>query len=828
MNEGQKKRYLSVGIVAHVDAGKTTCIEAMLYEAGRIRKAGRVDHRDTVLDYDEQERAHGITIYAKDAWLDWQNERVFVIDTPGHVDFSAEMERSLSVVDLAVIVINGQDGVQSHTKTIWKCLEYYGVPAIIFVNKMDIAHHTKEELLKDLQKECSDMCIDWQAESRDENAAMASEDLMNAYLSDGHLSSSLLQDAFTRRQFFPVLFGSALHQEGIHELLDTIVSLPMEKQYPDTFGARVYGVSVDSKGERLCHVRVTGGVLSAKMNVSQDEKVDQIRLYTGQNYEMVQDAYPGMICTLKGLNAIEAGAGLGFEQDLARPLLNAFMDYKLILPQGADVLALRDVCSQLAAEDPTLQVDLDADHHSIHVRIMGAMQMEVLQKKIFARSGIQVGFGHGGIVYHETIADKVIGVGHFEPLRHYAEAVVQLEPLPLGSGVQVESRIPAGMLSGVFERSLLSALRHEHRGVLTGSPLDDVRIVLIAGKGSLKHTSGGDMRQAARRAVRQGLMKAESILLEPYEDFQISVPSSSLSRVLFDLETRECTFSIAEDNGDTSVITGKGPVRTMMDYQKDLTANTHGLGRLYASVSGYEKVKNQDAVIAEKNYDPDSDLRNPTGSVFCANGAGYFVPWTDVEKHMHIDLHQEGNSAGYRHETIKVAEQDLSRILANAAGNNRNLKKKEAPVKKKDDERTHVDIRPASLKERRMIIDGYNCLYSWKSMEPYQHGDLSVAREKLIDIIYAWQAYYKAPIVLVFDEYKRKDNAGSVENRRGMTIVYTRTDQTADAWIEKTIAGLKGKYDMTVVTSDGLIQNAVLAAGAKRMSSRELEEEIVR
>ncbi|MDY3930121.1 MAG: NYN domain-containing protein [Erysipelotrichaceae bacterium] len=828
MNEGQKKRYLSVGIVAHVDAGKTTCIEAMLYEAGRIRKAGRVDHRDTVLDYDEQERAHGITIYAKDAWLDWQNERVFVIDTPGHVDFSAEMERSLSVVDLAVIVINGQDGVQSHTKTIWKCLEYYGVPAIIFVNKMDIAHHTKEELLKDLQKECSDMCIDWQADSRDENAAMASEDLMNAYLSDGHLSSSLLQDAFTRRQFFPVLFGSALHQEGIHELLDTIVSLPMEKQYPDTFGARVYAVSTDPKGERLCHVRVTGGVLSAKVNVSQDEKVDQIRLYTGQNYEMVQDAYPGMICTLKGLNAIEAGAGLGFEQDLARPLLNAFMDYKLILPQGADVLALRDVCSQLAAEDPTLQVDLDADHHSIHVRIMGAMQMEVLQKKIFARSGIQVGFGHGGIVYHETIADKVIGVGHFEPLRHYAEAVVQLEPLPLGSGVQVESRVPAGMLSGMFERALLSALRHEHRGVLTGSPLDDVRIVLIAGKGSLKHTSGGDMRQAARRAVRQGLMKAESILLEPYEDFQISVPSSSLSRVLFDLETRECTFSIAEDNGDTSVITGKGPVRTMMDYQKDLTANTHGLGRLYASVSGYEKVKNQDAVIAEKNYDPDSDLRNPTGSVFCANGAGYFVPWTDVEKHMHIDLHQEGSSAGYRHETIKVAEQDLSRILANAAGNNRNLKKKEAPVKKKDDERTHVDIRPASLKERRMIIDGYNCLYSWKSMEPYQHGDLSVAREKLIDIIYAWQAYYKAPIVLVFDGYKRKDNAGSVENRRGMTIVYTRTDQTADAWIEKTIAGLKGKYDMTVVTSDGLIQNAVLAAGAKRMSSRELEGEIVR
>lgn len=828
MNEGQKKRYLSVGVVAHVDAGKTTCIEAMLYEAGRIRKAGRVDHRDTVLDYDEQERAHGITIYAKDAWLDWQDERVFVIDTPGHVDFSAEMERSLSVVDLAVIVINGQDGVQSHTKTIWKCLEYYGVPAIIFVNKMDIAHHTKEELLKDLQKECSDMCIDWQSSSRDENAAVASEDLMNAYLSDGHLSSSLLQDAFTRRQFFPVLFGSALHQEGIHELLDTIVSLPMEKQYPDTFGARVYGVSVDSKGERLCHVRVTGGVLSAKMNVSQDEKVDQIRLYTGQNYEMVQDAYPGMICTLKGLNAIEAGAGLGFEQDLARPLLNAFMDYKLILPQGADVLALRDVCSQLAAEDPTLQVDLDADHHSIHVRIMGAMQMEVLQKKIFTRSGIQVGFGHGGIVYHETIADKVIGVGHFEPLRHYAEAVVQLEPLPLGSGVQVESRIPAGMLSGVFERSLLSALHHEHRGVLTGSPLDDVRIVLIAGKGSLKHTSGGDMRQAARRAVRQGLMKAESILLEPYEDFQIRVPFSSLSRVLFDLEKRDCTFSIQEDTGGTSIVAGSGPVRTMMDYQKDLTANTHGLGRLYASVSGYEKVKNQDAVIAEKNYDPDSDLRNPTGSVFCANGAGYFVPWTDVEKHMHIDLHQEGNSAGYRHETIKVAEQDLSRILANASGNNRNLKKKEAPVKKKDDERTHVDIRPASLKERRMIIDGYNCLYSWKSMEPYQHGDLSVAREKLIDIIYAWQAYYKAPIVLVFDGYKRKDNAGSVENRRGMTIVYTRTDQTADAWIEKTIAGLKGKYDMTVVTSDGLIQNAVLAAGAKRMSSRELEEEIVR
>ena len=817
-------KHICTGLLAHVDAGKTTCIESMLYLSGKIRKQGRVDHRDTVLDFDEEERKHGITIYAKDACFSWKGDDVFVIDTPGHVDFSAEMERVLSVLDMAIIVINGQDGVQSHTETIWKCLEHYDVPCLLFVNKMDISHHSKDALMQDLLKHCSSLCIDW--ENKEDALTMVNEEIMEDYLERGELDATLVQQAFMSREFFPVLYGSALKNEGVEQLLDAVSYLSCNKVYPEAFGARVFRISNDKEGNRLTHVKVTGGVLVAKQKLDEEEKVDQIRLYTGESYEMVQKAEAGMICTLKGLEHTYPGQGLGEEEDAEKPLLNGYLDYKLLLPEGADVLQLSDVCTALSSEDPQLMIDLDADHHSIHVRIMGEMQMEVLQKKIEERSGISVGFGTGGIVMAETIADSVIGVGHFEPLRHYAEVVVRLEPLKRGSGVEVVSEVPRGTLSAVWEKSILSHLSREHKGVLTRSPLTDVRIVLIAAKGNLKHTSGGDFREAARRAVRQGLMKAESVLLEPYYHFRITLPEESLSRCLYEMEQKDCTVMVGEMDGEYQSVEGEGPVRTLMNYQKDLSAYTKGRGRFFFELAGYQEVKNQEGIVAERGYDPESDLRNPTGSVFCANGAGYYVPWADVEKHMHIDLHKAESTGGYRHVMMKVDEKDLDGILKSASSNNRNEKKHYVPKKKKDDDREHVEIKDMDQKERLMIIDGYNCLYSWSSMEQYKDDAVSIAREKLIDVIFAYQAYYKAPIQLVFDGYQRKDNSGSSMKRGGLEVIYTRTDMTADAWIEKRVHDLKGKVDLTVVTSDALIQNAVLAGGARRMSSRELESEI--
>lgn len=813
------------GILAHVDAGKTTCIEAMLYETGKIRRRGRVDHGDTVLDYDEQERSHGITIYDKDALLDWKGDRIFVIDTPGHVDFSAEMERTLQVLDLAVLVISGLDGVQSHTETIWKCLAHYHIPVLVFVNKMDIARFTEEELLADLKKRCSSNMIALQDENVQEEEATINEAIMNAYFETGDIPQSLLQEAFASRSFFPVVFGSALKGNNIDCLLDAIDAFSMEKQYPEEFGAKVYQITEDKEGNRLTHLKVTGGVLQARAKINEEEKADQLRMYTGESYQMVQQAEAGTIAAVKGLKSTYAGQGLGFEEDSGAPMLSGCLDYVLLTEEGTDILALNEVCSELAAEDPQLSIDMDEVHHAIHVRIMGDMQREVLQKKIYERSGIQVGFASQGIVYQETIRDSVIGVGHFEPLRHYAEVVVRLDPLPRGTGMEVVSEVPNGMLSGMFERSILSALNRPMKGVLTGAYLTDVKITLIAGKGSLKHTNGGDFRQAARRAVRQGLMKADCVLLEPFVHFHLEVPSSVLSRALYDLDTKKCQFEI-KSSDETAVIEGSGPLRTMHNYMSDLNAYAHGAGRYTAMMDGAREVEDQEKIIAEKDYDPLMDIRNPVGSIFCAAGAGYYVEWDEVEEHMHIDLKEESEGSSYRHETMKVAKEDLKRILASAGSNNRNEKKKVKPAKKEEDKRTHVEIREQKKLPKRYIIDGYNCLYGWKSMEGFRNEELGAARDHLIDILFNYQAYLKCPMTVVFDGYKRRDNAGSVEKRGDMEIVFTRTDITADAWIEKEAYDCKGKYDLTVVTGDALIQNSVLASGAARMSARELEQQI--
>ena len=813
-----------IGVVAHVDAGKTTCIEDMLYESGTISALGRVDHASSVLDYDAQERDHGITIYAKDAHFIWKDYSMFVVDTPGHVDFSSEMERSLQVLDVAVLLINGQDGVQTHTETIWRCLEHYHVPAVIFVNKMDISHLSSDAIMKDLMDRCSKNCIVWNEENL-EDIAMVSEDSLEEYLSSGALSKETLQSLFETRQFFPVVFGSALKQQGVDTLLDLITIVSMDKQYPEEFGAMVYDVAEDDAGNRLTKMKITGGAVYAKQKLNEEDKVDQIRIYTGKKYEVVPQASAGMIVTVKGPVHLEALQGLGVQSDGEPAVLHGYMEYELLVQGKSDMLALVDTCNRLSQEDPQLMMDIDTEKHKIHVRIMGEMQKEVLAKKIKDRTGIEVGFGTGGVVYQETIRHEVIGVGHFEPLRHYSEVVVKLTPLPRGKGVEILSEVPHGSLSLAWESSILKCLSYTHRGVLTCAALTDVRITLLAAKGSLKHTSAGDFRQAALRSVRQGLMQAENVLLEPYYAFTAEVPSDALSKTLFDLEQKEAEFEISEQDDRKVILKGKGPVRTLMNYTAELITFTHGLGRIQCIPCGYEEVKNQEEVVKEKGYDPENDVRHPTGSVFCAHGAGFYVPWNEVSEYMHIDMKKESAVSSYVHQTMKVKEEELEGILDKASGSNRNQKKKDKPVKKVEDTRTHVDIVKKDSKLQVMIIDGYNCVFGWDSLA-HLKDDLSAARDKLIDYIFAYQAYLRQPVILVFDGYRRKDNIGSSYKQGGVEVVYTRTDITADAYIERYVYQNKKKLDCTVVTGDALIQNAALANGAKRMSSRELEQQL--
>ena len=809
-----------LGILAHVDAGKTTCIESMLYLSGAIRKMGRVDHKDAFLDYDEQERDHGITIYAKEAHFVYGNTEVFVIDTPGHVDFSAEMERTLQALDLAVILINGQDGVQAHTETIWNCLATYHVPCLIFVNKMDISFRSEAELLADLQKHCSSFCVRWD-ENKDEELAMVSEEMMNQYLEEGHIPDEIIRQAVRERKCFPVFFGSALKQTGIKELLDAVSAYCPEKTYPDEFGARVYKISRDSQGSRLTHVRITGGVLKTKQKLNEEEKVDQIRIYNGQDYQVVNEAEAGMICVLKGPVSLEAGQGLGFEEDAEKPLLNAYMDYQLSLPKGTDVLALSETMQQLASEDPQLMITSDPEAHVIRLSIMGEMQKDVVQKKIYERTGIRVGFSEGRVVFAETVAESVDGAGHFEPLRHYAEVHVRLDPLPRGEGIVVADECPRDMLSANWRRSILSVLREtRHCGVLTGSLLTDVKISLTAGRGHLKHTEGGDFREAARRAVRQALKKAECIVLEPYYEFTLRLSSEVLSRALYDLETRSATVEVEDLGEGIMLIHGRGPVRKLMNYQAEVSAYTRGKGIFTCRTCGYEACTDQAEVIAERGYDSETDRRHPTGSVFCAHGSGFYVPWDEADRYMHIIMDREASTSSYEHRRYHVGEDEMQQLVHAASSNNRNLHKNRKPRKKEDEELKKVKARPNL--PPYMIVDGYNMIYEYEDLKELAKEDLYNAREKLITRLMNYQAYADIPMAIVFDGYKVKDNFGTVQKMGRVEVIYTRTDETADQRIEKMAYDLHEKYTLTVVSSDGLIQNAVFSQGALRMSAREL------
>lgn len=833
MNEMKRVKHICTGLLAHVDAGKTTCVEAMLLNSGTIRKAGRVDHGDTILDYDEQERSHGITIYAKEAHMKWMDAEIDLIDTPGHVDFSAEMERSLSVLDVAVLLINGQDGVQAHTHTIWKCLAHYHVPCIVFVNKMDISFHTQQELLEDLHMHCSDMCVQWD-ENRDDTLALANDEILEAVSQTGVIPEQLLQQAFMKRQFFPVLFGSALKNQGVDTLMNLMCQLVPQREYPETFGAKVFRVSLDPQGNRLTHMRITGGILRARDRFNEEDKADQIRRYNGVKYDLLMEAGGGEVVCVKGISSMEPGAGLGFEKASSSSLLNASMTYQLELPEGASPLVLADTCATLASEDPRLEISTDERTGRISVCIMGKMQMEVLQKKIFESSGIMVGFSTGKIVYQETIKAPVEGAGHFEPLRHYAEVHVRLDPLPTGSGIQVVSGIGTDSLSASWQRSILSALsRKRHRGVLTGSFLTDVRIILTAGKGHIKHTMGGDFRQAAGRAVRQALMKAESILLEPYESFELTVPSESLSRALFDLENRECSVEVKENENGTMCITGEGPVRTLQNYNGEVTVYTKGKGIFLSETAGFRPCRQADKIIAEIGYDPEMDMHNPADSVFCANGSGYNVRWDEADEHMHIQLKNgEVPSSAMRSTRYKVSEGDLGYIMEMTAGRNRNPDKEAEERIRKEKEKKREEmaelsrVKASANLSEMMVVDGYNMIYAWEELKSLAQEDLYLAREKLITALYNWQAYYGHPITVVFDGYRVANNTGTTLKKQDLTIVYTKTGETADTWIERFSYQNQNRYRITYVSSDALIQNAVLSRNGLRMSANALYQKL--
>ncbi|MCF0259428.1 MAG: NYN domain-containing protein [Erysipelotrichaceae bacterium] len=821
---------ITIGILAHVDAGKTTLIESMLYLSHAIRRQGRVDHQDSLLDFDDQERKRGITIYAKQASFEWNGTHIDVIDTPGHADFSAEMERSLSVLNAAVLLVSALDGVQSHTKTIWKCLEEYHAPAVFFVNKMDAAHLSRAQLLSQIQTQLSSMAIDLEADDLQDQLAMVNEEIMNEYLETGSISESLIQDAFLRREFFPVCFGSALKNEGVEELMNQLTALIPSVQWPEDFGARIFKVSEDEQGKTLAHLKITGGSLKIRDNLTADEKADQIRIYNGARYQTVTEIQAGRVCAVKGMASPHPGQGLGFEKDEEEPLLHPALNYSLILPDKTDPVLVYGKCRVLAMEDPSLDFSYEEASRSITVKLMGNIQMEILQHRIEELCQVQVGFSQGKVVFMETLDEPVYGYGHFEPLRHYAEVHLLLEPLPRGSGLKFKSACSRDLLAVNWQNLIMTHLQEKkHKGVLTGSAVTDLQITLIAGKAHNKHTEGGDFRQATYRAVRQGLKSGVSRLLEPYYRFSLVLDSDYLSKAMFDLETRKCSIEVNPLENGSMEITGRGPVRLLMNYQNEVNACTRGNGRFFCQVDGYDDCVDAAEIIEEQGYDSELDRYSPTGSVFCVHGSGSYVPWDEVPEHLHVPIFRERDSSSFSMNTGRISEEQMKEFFQKAGGQNRNAKKEKEKAARKPKKNLSMEpqsVKPSSSLPECLIVDGYNMIYGWPSLKQLASQNLFAAREELISELINYQGMRNCSLIIVFDGNRKKDNTGSSSSRGNASIVYTSAGQTADSWIEKKVSGLKGKFQCTVATSDSLIQNSALASGAARISARELESRV--
>ena len=853
---GQRKRRLNVGILAHVDAGKTTLSEGMLYLSGSIRDMGRVDHGDAFLDTYEMERERGITIFSKQAVLSWKDIELTLLDTPGHVDFSAEMERVLQVLDYAVLVISGTDGVQGHTVTLWRLLKRYNVPVFLFINKMDREGTDRNALMAELKGRLDEGCTDIEAirennPDRLESLAVCDDAMLEEYLETGSICKNTLRRTIAERKVFPCWFGSALKAEGITELLDGIREYSISPEYPEKFGAKVYKIARDPQGNRLTYLKVTGGELKVKELIPGIEgKVNQIRIYSGVRYELVQSAQAGMVCAVTGLEGTYPGQGMGEEKDSDIPVLEPVLTYRVELPEGCDVHTMLTNLRQLEEEEPELHIVWAGETQEIHIQLMGEVQTEVLQRLIKDRYGVLVEFREGRIIYKETIAGPVEGVGHFEPLRHYAEVHLLLEPGERGSGMQFSSECSEDILDRNWQRLILTHLEEkEHRGVLTGSVLTDVRITLVAGRAHQKHTEGGDFRQATYRAVRQGLMKAESVLLEPYYEFRMELPMENVGRAMTDIQRMNGTFEGPETENDQAVLTGSAPVSEMRGYQKEFAAYTGGFGRLFCTLKGYDVCHDAENVVGEISYDPDSDIDNTADSVFCAHGAGFIVPWYQVEEYMHVestmkDAEEQGEGTDRRQaarlvraqaasRTIELTREELDAIYVRTPDPVRK-NVSSTPVKvsaTSEDDRwrnrdTSADRKKKTSGEEYLLVDGYNIIFAWDELRELSEIDLAAARGRLADILCNYQGYRKCTLILVFDAYKVEGNPGEVAKYHNIHIVYTKEAETADQYIEKTVRKISKHHSVTVATSDALEQVIILGQGARRMSAAGLKEEV--
>lgn len=881
------------GILAHVDAGKTTLSEGILYLSGGIRKLGRVDHQDAFLDTDAQERARGITIFSKQAEVEWKENKIVLLDTPGHVDFSAEMERVLQVLDYAILVISGTEGVQSHTETLWKLFARYNLPVFLFVNKMDMPGAEKERILDNLHDRLSFDCVDFTASFEDicENAALGSEKLLDEYMANGTIEDASLAMEIKERHIFPVYFGSALKVEGIDALLDGVVRFKTEVQYPDEFGAKVFKIGRDENGKRLTYLKVTGGSIHIRdvirytqtgKNTDSDaieEKIDQIRFYNGAKYRNAEDAKAGEVCAVMGLSQTMPGQGLGCEAASEQPMMAPVLTYRLQLPSGADPALVLKQIKQLEEEDPLLHIRWQEELREIQVQLMGEVQTEVLTQLIRERYGIEVGFDAGSIVYRETIAEPIEGMGHYEPLRHYAEVHLLLEPGEPGSGIVLDADCSEDELAKNWQRLILTHLEEkEYIGVLTGSPITDLKITVVAGRAHLKHTEGGDFRQATYRAVRHGLMRAKNVLLEPFYEFRLEVPMEMIGRAMTELERMSATFSSPEQKGEFMVLTGEAPVSQMQGYATEVTAYTKGRGQLFCTMAGYRPCHNTEEVIERIGYDAEADIRNSADSVFCSHGAGFLVPWQQAANYMHVSSGLVFEPGVVYHGRKMTEEEHWEQFAQESeAGSDRAKAEDTKSVSGKSTEkgggagsygsfaddkeleaiftRTYGEIKRRvpvganSLGQERvrtsdigskvlltiqeqkpeyLLVDGYNVIFAWDDLTDLAKDSLDSARVKLMDILCNYQGYIDCELIVVFDAYRVKGNPGSVEKYHNINVVYTKEAETADMYIEKVTHEIGRKYRVTVATSDALEQLIVIGQGAMRISSREFREEVER
>lgn len=831
---------LTTGIMAHVDAGKTTLTEAMLYLTGNIRRLGRVDHGDAFLDTQELERERGITIYAKQAILRRGDLELTLVDTPGHVDFSAETERALQVLDCAILVVSAADGVQGHTETLWQLLEEAGVPVFLFVNKMDQPNEGKAAILKQLEGRLGHGFVDMaDPEARGEGAALCSEELMERYLSGEEFTQEELAALVVQRQLFPVYFGSALQVEGVEELLDGIQAYTLEPEWPRDFGARVFKITRDERGERLTWLKVTGGQLRVREVLhgpNWEEKVNQIRLYSGAKFTAVDVAPAGTVCAVTGLTHTTAGEGLGAEENWTGPRLEPVLSYQVIPPEGTDASTLLERLRRLEEEDPQLQVEWEPNTEQVRVKLMGQVHREVLERELRRRFMLDVTFGPGSIVYLETLAKPVEGVGHFEPLRHYAEVHLLLEPLERGAGLQIDTVCSEDVLDGNWQRLILTHLvERQHVGVLTGSPITDLKLTLLTGKGHLKHTEGGDFRQATYRAIRQGLMMGETILLEPWYTFRLEVPGESVGRAMTDVQRMCGEFEGPQMRGEMAVLTGSLPVSEVGDYWSQVAAYTQGRGRFSCRLDGYRPCHNTQQVAEERGYDPDRDVDNPSGSVFCDHGAGVHVPWNEVRSHMHVDsgwLPEEERARkaqpapqfqrGYASQV--ALDKELEEIFARTYGAVKPRAFHSVKATTKSKERPWKGLKQRTGKDY-LLVDGYNIIHAWEDLSALAREDLDGARAKLIDLLRNYQSWRGCQVIVVFDAYKVKGGKGAVEQLGDLYVVYTKEAETADMYIERTTYQLSRDNRVRVATSDGLEQMIILGHGAQRMSAAELKYE---